>query len=440
MPASSDGGAGEGPPDALPAASSVVAGAVRPRTMASLEFPQYRNLFTAGVLVFMAVQAQQIARGQLAYDLTGSNAGLGGVYLGFGVPMLLITPFSGVAADRLPKRTVLLASQACLVGSAGWISIAGALDVLEYWMLVGAAVLQGAGFSAFGPTRVAFTGELVPRGLIGNAVALTQTSLNSTRVFAPALAGVLIAIESIGTTGVYAITTVLMTMSLVVTFRLPRRPPAAASGRTVLGELSDGIAYTRRDPILKLLIASSFVMVMAGWPYLAFLPSIANDLFDTGSTGLGLLSSVSAVSALTVTLWIAGRSRPNQAWRIQSASGIALAIGLLAVAAAPTFVLCLAAIFLVGGAASSYQAINNTIALTVADLEYHGRVQSLLMLSFSGFGLAALPLGMVADAIGLRSMFTIMGAICLVTMAVYVAAHRRFRLGGGNLDLESSPA
>lgn len=440
MPASSDGGSGAGPPDARPTAPVAPAKPGQPRTLASLEFPEYRNLFTAGVLIFMAVQAQQIARGQLAYELTGSNTGLGGVYLGFGLPMLLITPLSGVAADRLPKRTVLLVSQTCLVASAAWISIAGAFDVLEYWMLVGAAVLQGAGFSAFGPTRVAFTGELVPRRLIGNAVALTQMSLNSTRVFAPALAGILIAIEAVGTTGVYAITTAVMTLALVVTFRLPPRPAVAASGRSVLGELSDGVAYTRREPILKMLIVTSFVMVMAGWPYLAFLPSIANDLFDTGSTGLGLLSSVSAVAALAVTLWIAGRTRPNEAWRVQSVSGVALGVGLLAVAVAPSFAVCLAAIFLVGGAASGYQAMNNTIVLTVADLEYHGRVQSLLMLSFSGFGMAALPLGMLADEIGLRPMFAIMGGICLVTMAVYVVVQRRFRLGGGNLDLESSPA
>ncbi len=417
---------------------------VRPErvgTWSALKYREYRSLFTAGVLIFTAVQAQQIARGQLALDLSGSNKGLGGVYLGFGVPMLLLTPFGGVAADRLPKRSVLVVAQGTLMLSAAWIAIAGVTGHLEYWMLVGAAVLEGAGFSVFGPTRVAFTGELVPRALLGNAVALTQVSLNGTRVIAPALAGVLISIAWFGTSGLYLITTSVMSLSLIVTLRLPKRPPPERrSDRSVVGEFVDGVRYARRDPLLKMLVVTSFIMVMVGWPYLAFLPAVADDLFHTGPSGLGALSSVSAVAALGVTFWIAGRTRLNQAWRVQTASGFGLALGLLALAAAPTFGFGLAALFLIGGAASGYQSMNNTIVLTRSGVEYHGRVQSLMMLSFSGFGLAALPLGAVADATGLRSMFTIMGSICLVTMLAYSAAERRNRRRGCDFDLESTPS
>lgn len=428
------------PHDAHPPSRTPEAAANPTRTFASLRYLQYRHLFTVGVLMFIAVQAQQIARGQLAFELTGSNAGLGGVYLGFGVPMLLITPVGGVVADRFPKRTVLLCAQVCLVASAAWIAIAGALGVVEYWMLVGAAVLQGAGFAVLGPTRVAFTAELVPKHLLGNAVAVTQMSLNSTRVFAPAVAGALIAIRSIGTTGVYVVTTVVMTFSLIVAYRLPQTARRSRdSTRSVAGELTDGMRYARRDPLLKLLILSSFVMVMTAWPYLAFLPAVANDMHDAGTSGLGLLSAVSAVAALAVTIWIAGRTRPNHAWRIQSICGVVLAIGLLGVAASPNFALCLVALFVIGGAASGYQSMNNTIVLIISDLEYHGRVQSLLMLSFAGFGLAALPLGLLADAVGLRTTFAAMGSVCLVTMACYALAQRRVRRRGGNLDLETAP-
>ena len=398
-------------------------------------------MFTAGVLIFVAVQAQQIARGQLAFDLTDSNKGLGGVYLGFGVPMLVLTPFGGVAADRLPKRRVLLASQACLVMSSAWIALAGALGVLEYWMLVGAAVLQGAGFSVFGPTRAASTSELVPRALLGNAVALSQLSFNATRVIAPALAGIMISFEAFGTTGVYLTTTGIMTLSLIVTFRLPTRPPARRGTDTsAVEEFVDGVRYAREHPLLRMLIATSFVIVMVGGPYIAFLPSVSNDLFDRGPAGLGILSSVSAFAALAVSFWIAGRTRPNDAWRIQSISGVVLALGLIATAAAPNFGVAVVTLLVVGGATSGYQAMNNTIVLTVTDLEYHGRVQSLLMLSFAGFGMAALPLGIVVDALGLRAMFAIMGTICLATMILYILVQARHRGRGGTFELEESPA
>jgi MFS family permease len=427
---------GELPPDdAGPEAEPTVA------TFASLAVPQYRTLWIAGIVVFLAVQAQQIARGQLALDLTGSKAGLGGVYFGFGLPMLLITPFGGVAADRLPKRMVMLSAQALLVVSALWIGIADLTGTLEYWMLVGAAMLQGAGFSVFGPTRVAFTGEVVPRELIGNAVVLTQMGLNSTRVFAPAIAGAVIGIEAIGTEGVYLATAALLVASLVITFRLPNRRPADdRPDRSVLTELLDGVRYAKSDPLLLMLILSSFVMVMVGWQYLTFLPAVSNELFDAGSSGYGWLSSASAVGAVGVTIWIARASRPSQLWNIQSIAGLGLAGGLIGIAVAPTFGAALVVMVLIGAAASAYQSMNNTLVLTLADLEYHGRVQSLVMLSFSGFGMAGLPLGAAADSVGLRETFGAMGVVCILTMLVYISvrARRAGRLAGE--DLEVSPA
>lgn len=405
-------------------------------TFAALADPRYRVLFLTGVLIFVAVQSQQIARGQIAYEITGSARGLGGVFLGFGVPMLLLTPFGGVAADRLPKRTVILFAEVCLVISALWVGVADHFGYLEYWMLVGAAAIQGAGFSVFGPSRVAMTAELVPRHLVGNAVVLTQLSLNSTRIVAPAAAGTLIGISSIGTSGVYLITAVLTMLALVLSLWLPRIPPRLdRPPRSIGEEMMDGVRYVWRHPQLRMLMAVSYVLVMIGFPYMAFLPAMAQDVFGTGVSGFGLMSSVTAFGALGVTFWIAGRARPSQAWKIQSLGAGVFSVGLVFLGLAPSFPFALGALVLLGGAASAFQAMNNTLVLTESDLEYHGRVQSLLMISFSGFGLAALPLGILADSVGLRSIHVAMGAICLAAVLVYVGARRRYLQRQVTIDL-----
>src|SRR3712207_1584256 len=108
-------------------------------TFAALRYTAHRRLWFSGLTVFLAVTAQAIARGWLARELTGTNAGLGGVLLGFGVAMLVATPFGGVAADRLPKRTVLVVAQLILALSAAWIGLAEQFDFVEYWMLIGAS-------------------------------------------------------------------------------------------------------------------------------------------------------------------------------------------------------------------------------------------------------------------------------------------------------------
>jgi len=395
-------------------------------TFGSLRYPAYRTLFGSGLVVFLAIQAQQVVRGWLAAELTGSNRGLGGVFFGFAIPMLVLTPFSGVAADRFPKRTVLLASSWLLVVSAFWIGIADAVDALEYWMLIGAAALQGAGFSLYGPARMSFTSELVDRDDLPNAVVLGQVSMNATRIVGPAAGGALIGVAWMGTAGTYLLTAALMVLALVLTFPLPRTEPVHRDLRpSPPAELRAGLGYVRRNRPVLLLIVASYAVVMFTFPYVAFLPLVASDVFDVGSSGFGLMNAVSGIGAVVVSLRIAGLVGANS-WRIQVIAGVVFGAGVVALGLAPSFPMALAALLVAGGGASAFQAMNNTLVLTESDTAYHGRVQSLLMLSFSGFGLAALPLGLLADAVGLRPVLVGMGLASVASMALYQLARRRF--------------
>ncbi|HEX7167284.1 MAG TPA: MFS transporter [Acidimicrobiales bacterium] len=411
----------------MPPDDATQAGSQQPSTtFSALAEPRYRRLWIGGLVSFLSVQMQFIARGWLAYELTGSNSGLGAVYLGFGVPMLLLTPWGGVAADRLSKRRVLMACQFALAASSGVIALSISLDVISYPMLIASAVVQGAGFSFLGPARMAFTGELVGTNRLANAIVLQQMSMNGTRVFGPSLAGALIGVAFFGVAGVYYLTTLLMLAAMAVTFGLPAgRPREGREQRSPVVELADGVSYLRRRPILLLLVATSFFVVMIAFPYVAFLPTLADEAFDVGAGGYGLLSGASAVGAVLASLFIASRADGAQAWRLQTISGVGFGLGIALLAAAPTFPLALLAIVFTGAAASAFQSLNNALVLGATDGDYHGRIQSLMMLSFSGFGMAALPLGAVADAVGLRETMAAMGVTACLAMAAYAFVRGR---------------
>ena len=393
----------------------------RANTFAALEDPQYRRLWIGGLISFLAVQMEFISRGWLAFRLTGSNAGLGAVYLGFGVPMLLLTPWGGVAADRLPKRAVLMGCQLTLALSSATVAVAEIFGFLTYPLLIGTAVLQGAGFSFLGPARMAFTGELVGRERLGNAVVLQQMSMNGTRVFGPSVAGLLIGIPAFGVGGVYLLTSSLMVATVWNTSRLPHgRPPEDREVRSPLAEMADGVRYVgNRKPIL-ILVLTSLIVVMFAFPYVAFLPTLADRVFDVGSGGYGLMSGVSAVGALAASLLIAGRAGRAGALRIQLVAGLAFGAGVAALGFAPNFAVGLGIILCIGAASSAFQSLNNSLVLDQTDLAFHGRVQSLMMLSFSGFGMMALPLGAIADAIGIRITLLGMGTIAAGAVATSI--------------------
>ncbi len=396
-------------------------------TYASLRIPVYRTLFTIGAYGFVATQSQAIARGWLANELSGSNAGLGGVFMAFGVPMLIATPLGGVAADRYAKRTVLIIANAMLTLSALWIALAVSFDFVEYWMLLATSAMQATAFSFLVPSRMALTGEVVGRELITNAIVLGQMSINSARIIGPAIAGIFIGIAWIGTGGVYYFSAILSALAMFGCRRLPAGLPRSSARTTARSEFAASLRYVWERRHIANLVLVSFVAVMIGFPFVAFLPRFATEILDVGSSGYGFLAAASAVGAVAVSMYIAGRGTGRAAWRIQAISGIGFGVSLVALALSPGYLTAVIAIVAVGAASSGFQGMNNSLVLALSELEYHGRVQSLMMLSFSGFGMAALPLGALADQIGLRETLASMGVTVVLTMLAFIAVSRRTR-------------
>lgn len=397
-------------------------------TFASLRFPQYRRLWISGLITFMAVNAQSIGRGWLARELTGSNAGLGGVLLGFGFAMLIATPFGGVAADRLPKRSVLVLAQVLLVISGLWIGLAVQFDFVQYWMLMAASAIQAVAFALYGPARMAFIAELVEGPARSNAIVLGQMSGETSRIVGPTIAGIMIGAATWGLGAVFLACGVLCGVGTLLTLTLPPgRPAADREVRTPLAELRDGLSYVKHRKDLVLLVSCSLAVVMIGYPFIAFLPSFADGVFDRGSSGYGMLSAISAVGALVAGLLSARRGGSNDEWRYATMAGFGFGGFLILLGLAPTFWIALPLLAITGGMSLAFQTTLQSLLLGLSEFEYHGRIQSLVMLGFSGFGIAALPLGLLADAIGLRGTFMLMGAGVIGIMALFAARQRVVR-------------
>ena len=389
------------------------------RTFEALDIPAYRILWFGTLFSFLGMQMQVIARGYLAYDLTGRNTALGGVMIAFGVPQLLLSLHGGVVADRVAKRKVLIAFQTVLALGSGLMALAIALGVVEYWMLIASGVITGASFAFVGPARQAFIGDLVPDHMLGNAVVLQQANMNGTRVIGPAVAGALIATPLIGMAGVYTLTTIGFIITAVTMFRLPAGEPRPRANRgTAMGDTAELFRYVRRNRPLAILLLTSFMVVMLAFPYQGFLASMTAEEFGRGAGGLGALSSLAAVGALLATLTVASLTGHRYAWRMQVGAGIAFGLALIAFGYAPSFTIGLIVIFFLGAFASAFQSLNNSLSMTITDQRYYGRVQSLMNLSWSLFGIISLPLGIVADQIGIRATLALMGAAAVAAIVV----------------------
>lgn len=387
----------------------------------SLKIPDYRRLWWAGTFSFMAVQMQFLLRGILAWDLTGRDGAIGLIYLVFGFTMLIATPLGGVAADRLSKRTVMLWSQLVLSLAAVGMGAAVVAGVEQFWMLAVAGFLQGSAFGFYGPARVAFTTELVGREQLGNAITLSLLSMNGTRVIAPSFAGALAGVAIFGIGGAYMVAGGLSVLSFVAVLRLPKVPPVSRRGPTnPFVEIWDGVRYVSERKHLRRLLISSFLVIMFGFNYVVFIPALVKDTFYLDNDSwVGLISSASSIGALAVGFWLASRADQPGRWRVMVITGTIFATGVVALAVAPDFWIAVVIVVVIGGGTSGYQTLSNAIALNLAEPSHQGRVQSLLQLSFAGFGIAALPLGLLAEAIGRRQAMVVMGLAATVAIVVY---------------------
>ena len=163
---------------------------------------------------------------------------------------------------------------------------------------------------------------------------------------------------------------------------------------------------------------------MFGFNYVAFIPALVKGEFDLSDGWVGLIMSASSIGAVIVAVPLAGRADGAGVWRLMVVSGIAFGLGVLALGLSPVFFTAFVVVAFVGAGTTGYQSLSNTIALNMTEDTHQGRVQSLMMLSFAGFGIAAAPLGLLAEAIGLRQAIACMGAVTLATVVGYAALER----------------
>ena len=428
-----------GPPpaagDVLPTASFAPAHPKRTATFAALGIPAFRALWLSGVFSFMSMQMQFLLRGWLAWEITKRETALGFVMFFFGVALGLSTPLGGAAADRLPKRPLLLTGQLILLLTSVGMGTALAAGVLEFWMLVLSSALQGLVFGLIGPARISMTTELVGRDRMGNAITLSSLSLSGSRVIAPSIAGVLAGWALVGLSGTYFVSSVLATLSFVLMLSLPKTgrarhataggEDAPVVGRNPLAEISQGIRYAMAHRQLRRTLLVAMFVMMFGFNYVAFMPAFVEGEFGLGVLSVGLISSVGALGAVAAATMLASRADGPNAGAMLIGCGFSFGVTIIALGLMPSFWLACLVSLGVGAASTSFMALAQTLTMRATDERYQGRVQSLVQLPFAGFAIMALPLGGLAEVINVRTALAIMGILVIVAMAAYVLTAKR---------------
>jgi MFS family permease len=307
--------------------------------MASLSALRHRDfrLFWGGQLVsLIGTWMQSVGQAWLVLELTQSPFHLGLVSALQFIPVLLLSMVGGAVTDRLPKRRIILVTQAIMMVQAFVLAALVGSGQVRYWHVAVLATIYGLGRAIDIPARQAFVTDLVGRPDVPNAVALNSVVFNGARIVGPAVAGLLIARFGVAPAFFLNGISFLAVLAALLAIQTEGRPdPAGRLGLRagVLGALS----YATTTPTITFTLGLMVVVSLLVLNFNVVVPLIAYQVLHEGAHGFGLLMSAVGAGAVigAVGLTLLRRDRPSVT-TLAATAGL-LCAGVLVLALVSTF-------------------------------------------------------------------------------------------------------
>lgn len=398
------------------------------RTFSSLSGDRnFAFLFAGNTGFFFGMQMMMILSGWLVIDQWDNAAFLGYLMATAAIPMLVLAPVGGVISDRVDKRQLILGTQCLLVLTSSIVSVLILTGAIQFWHLLVITPVSGAAFSFNIPGRQALVAILVPRGRLMNAISLNTAAMNVSRIVAPPLAGLLIVPIGIG--GAYVIATAFYASAALATVFLPPARPRRLREFTFLEDFADGFQYIRSSALLMGLLLFATIPMIFAMPYQTLLPVFANDVWNVGPAGFGVMQASAGVGGLIGAFFVANLDDYRGKGRLMAGGALAFGALLFLFALSPWFSLALALMAGIGFVSMTFMTVNNTAIQMVIPDEVRGRVMSVMMMTFGLMPLGAVPAGIAAESIGAPPVVAIAAVLFIIsTLSIFAAVPSLRRL------------
>lgn len=360
----------------------------------------------------------------LVLQLTDSGTALGANVALYFLPVLLLGAYGGVLADRFDKRHILMLTQAAygVVALALWALVAS--DVAELWMVYVLSLASGVVTAIDNPSRQSFYIEMVGEEHVRNAVSLNSAAFTGSRIFGPAIAGVLIATVGIATCFLIDGLSYAAVLIALAAMRPAELHPQKRSTRE-RGHLVAGLRYVWATDELRRPLLAMAVVFTVSFNFAVFVPLLAERTFGGDAGTFGALSALAGVGSFLGAIVMASRvSEPRM--RDLALWAVAAGVSLVVPGLAPTLWLAGAAMIPMGFTIMAFMITGNTMLQLNARPEARGRVMALYGIVFLGSTPIGAPIaGVIGEHLGARVGFAISGLVAAALGLTLLAARRR---------------
>ncbi len=390
-------------------------------TLRAFRYRNYRLFFAGQGISLIGTWMQSVATSWLVYRLTHSSLSLGILAFSGQIPVLLISPFSGVLNDRWNRRYALIIIQIMALFQALSLAVVTVSGHAMLWNIIALTFFLGL-INAFEmPTRQSLVVELVDdRNDLGNAIALNSTVFNGARLIGPAIAGVLVA--QFGE-AVCFFANAATYLGAIVAFSMMKNSARVNNieRKNILAELKEGFVYAAQFKPIRDLLLLILLLSFVGMSFPVVLPVIAARVLGGGSGVYGALVAASGFGAFAATVFLATRASVLGLGRIVVVGMFLFGFALIGFSFSRILPLSLVLVAIAGGAMILNMAASNTIIQTIVDEDKRGRVMSMYVMAFMGAAPAgSLFAGYVANEFG-APVAVLIGGVCALAGGVLFA-------------------
>lgn len=384
----------------------------RRSTIELLRQRDFSLLFASQAVSKVGNSAYQVALGWSVYQITGSAADMGMVLAVNVAPQILLTLFGGVLGDRLPRKTVIINSDAASAVVTGLAAVAALAGELRLWMLVLMSAVLGTASAFYGPAYRAILPDVIDSADLQRANGISNASLSAGRIIGPSAAGIAFAWRGSGT--VFAFDAATFLVSVICVLLIRSAPGPVRMNRSLGSDLRDGLSYVVKTKWLGFVITLSLAAnTLTLAPLLVLLPLIVR-LSGGGPRLLGAAMAVQAGAAVAGALLIARINLPRWTGRLLAGLAALMAVGAVLVGAGPRS----SSLILLGtacvGLGFGFDVVENTMIQSLVPNRYLARVYSVNLLgSFALFPVSYLAFGFLARLAGAAPVLYACGAVML---------------------------
>jgi MFS family permease len=380
------------------------------------EFADFWRLWSVGLVVFVVRWLETVAVGVVVYQRTNSAFLVSMMTMLRLLPMGLFGAFLGAWAERIERRTTLIAVVLFMGANSALLGVLAYAGTLEVWQLALASFVNGLGWATDNPVRRVMIGEVVGAEAMGTAMSLDAGANNASRMVGPAIGGLVLA--NGGIEGAFAVSVLLYGLALIAALPIRYRDTRSANPGAVLARIAEGLRLVRGDRRLIGTLAVTVIYNIFAWPFTAMIPVIGRDRLGLGPEGVGVLASLDGVGAFAGAVVLAMTIKPSWYARAYLGGVISYMVMLIVFALVPSSPIAGAALLFTGFGGAGFSTMQATLVYLAAPPEMRSRILGVLSVCIGTGPIGFVWLGLLADLIGAHWATAVTGAMGLLAMAL----------------------